>query len=673
MAAKANVIGIYIKDGGTLTLGRESTVADDGVAGINLRAYLSTSFIVIDDESGANLNGNTAGSNTSSSRENQVVTTGYDTNDKNVEIFADSMDAGIIKFKINHSAANKTVKLEDTGLSDVTFDTGTTSVLASNISTSSAIIVGSNAGSANSVLDVSSNNYSIRCGQGMTLYNGGTLLARAATLYLGTTDSSPYAGENSSRYGLFVSSGKVGGTSTSAAPTGTWYVSSIRNTSSGNILRFTTGTCTITGKNTSSNRFFEITDGNIYHSNGTITIDSGVAAEMQWDAASTDQDNGPYNFIINDASCTARIRSPLEILNDLDVTTGTFNTHSNDGGADKDLTVAGAVHIHSGGTLTCNTSTVSAYSMTVESSGTLNATSGTTTITGGGSPNYLGVSIKDGATFDNNNGTFQIDSSSESWLHRNVDNLDLVFHHLIINGANVYIQKGDIHCEGNLTINAGKALTPYNNHNNLRVDGDVILSGTLGKAQWGLDEPTRAACTFGGLKLNSGSTFIATQNTTTITNRITGESHLWKNDGGTFTHNNGIVRFTDNDHSSVKENTFYNVEVASANANQYAVAFEAQGGGGNAFTILGDLTIESGDFELINANDTLDIHGHTIIDNTLAGGSPNNAYARFNNDKNQTGTITHHGLVTVKSGTYHVEDGGTVNMAGIRNVGGVID
>ena len=36
-------------------------------------------------------------------------------------------------------------------------------------------------------------------------------------------------------------------------------------------------------------------------------------------------------------------------------------------------------------------------------------------------------------------------------------------------------------------------------------------------------------------------------------------------------------------------------------------------------------------------------------------------------------TITHHGLVTVKSGTYHVEDGATVNMAGIRNIGGLID
>ena len=62
MAAKANVIGIYIKDGGTLTLGRNSTVADDGVAGITLRGYVTTSFVVIDDAAAANLNASDAGS-----------------------------------------------------------------------------------------------------------------------------------------------------------------------------------------------------------------------------------------------------------------------------------------------------------------------------------------------------------------------------------------------------------------------------------------------------------------------------------------------------------------------------------------------------------------------------------------------------------------------------------
>ena len=125
-------------------------------------------------------------------------------------------------------------------------------------------------------------------------------------------------------------------------------------------------------------------------------------------------------------------------------------------------------------------------------------------------------------------------------------------------------------------------------------------------------------------------------------------------------------KINDNDHSAVKENTFYNVEVES-NLGDYAVSFEAQGGGGNAFTILNNLTITRGDFELVNANDTCDIHGQTIINGS------SNSGARFNNDKNQTATITHHGLVKIITGTYHVEDGATVNMAGIRNVGGLVD
>jgi len=661
MADKANVTGIIVQPGGTVLVGRESTVADDGIAGINMRGYISCSYVRTANDSSANFHANNSGSNVSSSKESYCKTTGYNSNDYNLQIYDGCIDtAGVIKFIIAHSAADKKVMLADAGLSDVSFDTGTTSILDSTLSTPSAITIGKNGSAANTVVDVSGSNHTIRCGQGLNFYNGGTLLARASTLYLGTTSSSPYAGENSSRWGINLSVGKIGGASTSAAPTGTWYVSSIKSTTSSNTLRFTTGTCTITGKNTSSNRFFEITDGNIYHSDGTLTIDSGVAAEMQWDAASTDQDNGPYNFIINDASCTARIRSPLEILNDLDVTTGTFNTHSNDGGADKDLTVAGAVHIHSGGTLTCNTSAVSAYSMTVESSGTLNATSGTTTITGGGSPNYLGVSIKNGATFDNNDGTFQIDSSSESWLHRNVDNLDLVFHHLIINGANVYIQKGDIHCEGDLTINAGKALTPYNNHNNLTVDGDVILSGTLGKTQWGLNEPTRAACTFGSLTINSGGTYIATQNTTTITSKTASAARAL-DFAGTFTHNNGTVKLAlpSTDWSNVYPNSahFYNFIIDTGSIEGYYF--------NDPLIVLNNLDIQDG---TIYANSASSNDGDITVYGLTTVGTGADA-AKL---ENVARTVTLHGGITVgANGTFETGTG-TNNVGGIRNLGGTI-
>ena len=125
------------------------------------------------------------------------------------------------------------------------------------------------------------------------------------------------------------------------------------------------------------------------------------------------------------------------------------------------------------------------------------------------------------------------------------------------------------------------------------------------------------------------------------------------------------MKFTDNDYVTVKNNIFYNV-ILNTTGGTYAVLF--QDTSGDNVTILNNLEIIRGDFELSTAGDTLDIYGKTIL-NSGTG----NTGARFNNDKDQTGTITHHGLVEIISGTYHVEDGGTVNMAGIRNVGGLVD
>jgi len=671
MAAKANVIGIIVQPGGTALIGRESTVADDGVAGINLRGYVTASFIQTANDSSANYHANASGSNTSGSRESYTKTTGFNAGNYNLQIYNGAMDtAAVLKYIIAHSAADKKVMLADDDLSDISFDTGTTSILDSTISTPSAITIGSNSGSANTVVDVSSSNHTIRCGQGMNFYNGGTLLARASTLYLGTSSSSPYAGENSSRYGINLLGGKIGGASTSAAPTGTWYVSSVKSASSSNILRFTTGTCTITGKNTSDNRFFEITDGNVYHSDGTLTIDSGVAAEMQWDAASTDQDNGPYNFIINDASCTARIRTALEVLNNMTVTAGVFNTHSNDGSADKNLDVTGWCDVT--GTLALNDSTVEVAALRCNSGAVVTqGSSGALTFAGGS--NFAGSGSTEGSTYSlrNLDGTSDINfggtitvGGGSYFEPRTTPVYASVLNHVVGAAGSYWV--GKVTIGGNFTINAGAKWQTYGGSKDFVVTGDVLLNGHLSATTGTLAAGSTGEMKFGGLKLPSGGIYTATPLTTTITNRYTGESHLWKNDGGTFTPNNGTVKFNDNDHSAVKENTFYNVEVES-NLGDYAVSFEAQGGGGNPFTILNNLTITRGDFELVNANDTLDIHGQTIINGS------SNSGARFNNDKNQTGTITHHGLVKIIQGTYHVEDGATVNMAGIRNVGGLID
>jgi hypothetical protein len=216
-------------------------------------------------------------------------------------------------------------------------------------------------------------------------------------------------------------------------------------------------------------------------------------------------------------------------------------------------------------------------------------------------------------------------------------------------------------------MNAARDFTVTTGTYNDGSNGFTITRDTIVEngATLNLSNSSTQTKTLGGLHLKSGSSFRACRGTTVISNRVTGTSNVWKNDGGTFNHNNGTVKFTDNDHSLVKEaGSFYNFEQASS-LGDYALLWET--GGGGSCTILNNLTITRGDFEVHAATDTLDIHGQTIINGS------SNSGARFNNDKNQTATITHHGLVTIIQGTYHVEDGATVNMAGIRNLGGVVD
>ena len=394
------------------------------------------------------------------------------------------------------------------------------------------------------------------------------------------------------------------------------------------------GSFTLTG--TLSAWSFQNNSTNFNHNNGTITqTNAGHIKSVS--------SNPMYNFVLNSASSDSH--------------EAVFRPSSG-----TDCVIAANKVTVTRGIVKLNTvsDNASMGSLSIGSTGTFQASSGTTTIT---SEATDGVCLRSNGTFTHNSGLVSIETADHTTLVW--ASASQRFNNLTVNlGASgrVCTLSGQFdshrYVEGNFTVTNCKFDT--NNGATFRIDGDVSLtsSATLTCGT--------STCSFGGIKLPSGTTLSASSGTTTITNRFTGESHLWKNDGGTFTHNNGTVKFNDNDHSAVKENTFYNVEVES-NLGDYAVSFEAQGGGGNPFTILNNLTITRGDFELVNANDTCDIHGQTIIN-----GSSNSA-ARFNNDKNQTGTITHHGLVTIIQGTYHVEDGATVNMAGIRNIGGLVD
>ena len=76
----------------------------------------------------------------------------------------------------------------------------------------------------------------------------------------------------------------------------------------------------------------------------------------------------------------------------------------------------------------------------------------------------------------------------------------------------------------------------------LTVTGDVSIEsgGVLGQ------DDSSGAMTFGSLTIASGGTYLATSGTTTITSVESGSGEsraFWNN--GTFTHNNGKVKTTD--------------------------------------------------------------------------------------------------------------------------------
>ena len=615
MAAKANVIGIIVQPGGTALIGRESTVADDGVAGINLRGYVSASFIQTANDSSANYHANASGSNISGSRESYSKTTGFNAGNYNLQIYNGAMDtAAVLKYLIAHSAADKKVMLADDDLSDVSFDTGTTSILDSTLSTPSAITIGSNAGSANTVVDVSSSNHTIRCGQGMNFYNGGTLLARASTLRLGTSNSGSFDGEDSSRYGINLSNGKIGGASTSAAPTGTWHVSSIKSTSGSNILRFTTGTCTITGKNTSDDRFLNITAGNIYHSDGTLAITSDTTSHMIW--TSTTQDDGPYNLLINHASNETRLSDSFKVINNATVTAGVFKMNGRNIDVHKQLLVNGGTFTSDGGTHDIGDVKLS--------SGTINGNTATIDINQG---------TDGGWAFQQTGGTWNYNTSTvvqkANDKHINVDFYNLKIEVGTNNSTVWRDQSGNTMTVANdLTIVEG-TLKRDNNSDKLDVNGDVSIEsgGKLnhtGGAESGEDE-------FGSLTIASGGTYTATSGTTTITDVYSSPFAL--SNSGTFTHNHGTLLLNRSGNQDflgtwTGSSALYNLNINGSGGTQQLRA---------NMLIEGGLTITNGNFSTHSNNYDL-----TVVD-----------------------------LITVNGGTF-TTNSSTINCGGIRNVGGTI-
>ena len=169
----------------------------------------------------------------------------------------------------------------------------------------------------------------------------------------------------------------------------------------------------------------------------------------------------------------------------------------------------------------------------------------------------------------------------------------------------------------NLTVAEGIVL-PNSDADNFTVDGAVSIEsgGILG------DVAKTGAYSFGSLSVESGGTFIATSNTTTIGN-VTQSAHAGTrgfcvdmNGGTTFTHNGGLITFTGTQNISPSYRgaaTYNNVTFAQSGSITYMDTET-----GDNWIIAGTLTINAG-ATLTNQgyDDRINCTGHTSVAGVL--------------------------------------------------------
>jgi len=464
------------------------------------------------------------------------------------------------------------------------------------------------------------------------------------------------------------------GTITANAISGTNNLTVASLTTEGGSSEFTApaGTLTITSENSDGMAFelgaYNSPDPSTYkHGNGTVTINnhSAPAIHAVLVSGQSTATDGLYNVIIDGANTKASTYSgtnAIYIYNNFTVTNGNFKSN----GATNTFTVLGNVSLNGGNMFNSGNAPTGAHtygSLTIADGTTYKATNGTTTITsegdGSGGTNGYALMAGTGATLTHNGGTFSIDTDATTVIY--VQSATNTFNDLIINNDGNRTQwDGSLTILGDLTINASDTFQADGADNGLTVDGDVLVSGTLGYASmaWA------GAASFGSLTIADGGTYLATSGTTTITGETA--SHAWKNDesdGTGFVHNNGKVKIYDATgtvmgSTSVKENVFYDLEI-SLYATTYSCSLY-DGDGSDAVTILNNLDVTKGEVEFSTISDTITIHGLTNI----------TADAKFSdNAGHDTNKIIHNGLVT-NLGTYNINDGTTVKLnGGIRQLG----
>jgi len=300
---------------------------------------------------------------------------------------------------------------------------------------------------------------------------------------------------------------------------------------SGGIYNATNGTTYITSRSASLDGIDAKTGSTFTHNNGTVNM-TGSPGVRFLDMQAGDSF---YNFIQDSASKTSA-NYAIACDNDLTVAQGELELKSTG-------TVTGDVAVS--GTLDgADASFAMTFdSLTIQSGGTYNATSGTTTLTGS-NPSAYTLDTDSGSTFTHNSGILLMQDVGTPRLFE-MDGTGSLYN-FVFNSSGTSMQwNSPITVSNDLTITSG-SLVDNSITDAITVTGDVSVSGTFGRtAQSG-------AYSFGSLTINSGGTFVGTSGNTTVSGNLINYGTFIDNVGTVVLNNNAtIVGFQTDDFKNI--------------------------------------------------------------------------------------------------------------------------
>ena len=493
--------------------------------------------------------------------------------------------------------------------------------------------------------------------------------ADQATLTCNSSDISLGALRQQADYAVNI---EIGGTFTGG--TGTHTFGSLYMAQSANAkATMTTGQLKVNGYNNSANKAWRVEYGGdtFDNANGTVKFQfNGFDSRMSMRGESH-ANNAFHNLIIHMNGDTRQISpdngNKIIVDNDLTITRGILAMGQNHA-----LEVGGDVEIDDGSDtavlemgISSNISSQAATfgSLTIGNTGTYKATSGTTTITDRKSGEF---SLSNAGTFTNNDGTVLFNAAVDQ--HVSFTGSGNMHHCTVNKSDNDLVQRSNLTIEGDLNI------TTASNHDfrgntgthTLDVTGDVTLSA----GRFGGNTTYTANHSYGSLTIASGAEWRATSGTTNITYK--NSSNYMFDNNGTFTHNNGTVNwkadtssgtwYAMDGGSSATQTEFYNISterVRASGTEQYRFWV---GGAGKHLTVLNNIDIgENTNVFSSNGSGNFKLLGNCYIRGTTGGLNLDNV------------TTVNMGTVTIESGgTLEFADGNSINVEGIRNIGGTV-